>query len=123
MTDTRIERDCLGEMEIPNDRYYGIQTTRMVKVSGAAGYPVIAYPDMHIALCKIKKACALANAEVGALKPEIAQAIVQACDKVITGGYDLTYAALGPMLPDLFDKYHLHRKNLSRILTKRSFDF
>ena len=34
---------------------------------------------------------------------------------VITGGYDLTYAALGPMLPDLFDKYHLHRKNLSRI--------
>ncbi len=35
---------------------------------------------------------------------------------VITGGYDLTYAALGPMLPDLFDKYHLHRKNLSRIL-------
>ena len=36
---------------------------------------------------------------------------------VITGGYDLTYAALGPMLPDLFDKYHLHRKNLSRILS------
>lgn len=36
---------------------------------------------------------------------------------LITGGYDLTYAALGPMLPDLFDKYHLHRKNLSRILS------
>ena len=36
---------------------------------------------------------------------------------VITGGFDLTYAALGPMLPDLFDKYHLHRKNLSRILS------
>lgn len=35
---------------------------------------------------------------------------------IITGGYDLTYAALGPMLPDLFDKYHLHRKNLSRLL-------
>ncbi len=35
---------------------------------------------------------------------------------VITGGYDLTYAALGPMLPGLFDRYHLHRKNLSRIL-------
>lgn len=35
---------------------------------------------------------------------------------VITGGYDLTYAALGPMLPDLFDKYHLHRKNLARLL-------
>lgn len=35
---------------------------------------------------------------------------------VITGGYDLTYAALGPMLPDVFDKFHLHRKNLARIL-------
>ena len=88
MTDTRIERDCLGEMAIPNDRYYGIQTTRMLKVSGAAGFPVIAYPDMHIALCKIKKACALANAEIGALKPEIAKAIEQACDKVIAGGFE-----------------------------------
>lgn len=37
MADSRIERDCLGEMEIPNDRYYGIQTTRMLGVSGAAG--------------------------------------------------------------------------------------
>ena len=34
MTDVRIERDCLGEMEIPNDQYYGIQTHRMEKVSG-----------------------------------------------------------------------------------------
>lgn len=44
MTNMRIERDCLGEMEIPNDRYYGIQTIRNMKVSGAAGFPVVAYP-------------------------------------------------------------------------------
>ena len=50
MTNMRIERDCLGEMEIPNDRYYGIQTIRNMKVSGAAGFPVVAYPDMHKAL-------------------------------------------------------------------------
>lgn len=42
MTNMRIERDCLGEMEIPNDRYYGIQTIRNMKVSGAAGFPVVA---------------------------------------------------------------------------------
>lgn len=77
MTNMRIERDCLGEMEIPNDRYYGIQTIRNMKVSGAAGFPVVAYPDMHKALCQIKKACAKANAEIGAMKPEIAQAIAQ----------------------------------------------
>ena len=82
----RIERDCLGEMEIPNDRYYGIQTIRNMKVSGAAGFPVVAYPDMHKALCQIKKACAKANAEIGAMKPEIAQAISAACAKVIAGG-------------------------------------
>ena len=61
MTTTRIERDCLGTMEIPDDRYYGIQTSRMVKVSGCAHLPVIFYPGMHRALFRIKKACALAG--------------------------------------------------------------
>lgn len=56
MTDVRIERDCLGEMEIPNDQYYGIQTHRMEKVSGTANLPVIFYPDMHYALAQIKEA-------------------------------------------------------------------
>ena len=58
-------------MEIPDDRYYGIQTSRMVKVSGCAHLPVIFYPGMHRALFRIKKACALANAEIGALKREL----------------------------------------------------
>lgn len=48
-------------MEIPDDRYYGIQTSRMVKVSGCAHLPVIFYPGMHRALFRIKKACALAG--------------------------------------------------------------
>lgn len=59
MADTRIERDCLGEMEIPNDRYYGIQTTRMKKVSGAAHQPIVFYPDIFRAMAHIKKAAAL----------------------------------------------------------------
>ena len=88
MTNMRIERDCLGEMETPNDRYYGIQTIRNMKVSGAAGFPVVAYPDMHKALCQIKKACAKANAEIGAMKPEIAQAISEACGKVLADAFD-----------------------------------
>lgn len=88
MTTTRIEKDCLGEMEIPNDQYYGIQTHRMVKVSGAAGVPVIAYPEMHRALFRIKKCCALANADIGALEPEIAQAIAKAADLALQGRFD-----------------------------------
>ena len=77
-------------MEIPDDRYYGIQTSRMVKVSGCAHLPVIFYPGMHRALFRIKKACALANAEIGALKPEISRAVVEACDRALmwqAGGY------------------------------------
>ena len=88
MTTTRIERDCLGTMEIPNDCYYGIQTHRMVKVSGCARLPVIFFPGMHRALFQIKKACARANAEIGAMKPEIADAIVKACDRALAGEFD-----------------------------------
>ena len=62
-------------MEIPDDRYYGIQTSRMVKVSGCAHLPVIFYPGMHRALFRIKKACALANAEIGA-RAEISRAVL-----------------------------------------------
>lgn len=91
MSKTRIERDCLGEMAIDDSHYYGIQTTRMMKVSGAAGFPVNVYPDMHIALCQIKKAAALANADIGAMKPEIAKAISDAADKVIAGGYEAEF--------------------------------
>lgn len=78
---TRIERDCLGEMEIPNDCYWGIQTHRMVKVSGCAHLPVIFHPGLHRALFTIKKACAMANAEIGALEADVADAIVKACDR------------------------------------------
>lgn len=88
MKDYRIEKDCLGEMQIPNDRYYGIQTTRMLKVSGTAGLPVIFFPDMHKALFQIKKAAARANAKVGALSSEVSEAIVKACDKLLEGGYE-----------------------------------
>ena len=85
---TRIERDCLGEMEIPDELYYGIQTTRGMGVSGVLGEQVIKYPYLHRALTQMKKAAALANAEIGALSPEIAQAIAWACDQVLTGKYD-----------------------------------
>ena len=50
--------------------------------------PVIFYPGMHRALFRIKKACALANAEIGALKPEISRAVVEACDRALAGEFD-----------------------------------
>ena len=82
---TRIERDCLGEMELPDDQYYGIQTTRMMKVSGCAGLPLSFYPDMLGALAEIKKAAAKANCKIGAMSSEVKDGIVQACDEMIDG--------------------------------------
>lgn len=46
MTNMRIERDCLGEMEIPNDRYYGIQTIRNMKYREQQ-----AFPSLPILIC------------------------------------------------------------------------
>ncbi len=87
----RIEKDCLGEMQIPNDVYYGIQTTRMLGVSGTAGLPIVFFPDIGDALVNIKKACARANCKIGVLDAEIADAIIQACDKVLAGGYESNF--------------------------------
>lgn len=87
MSKYRIERDCLGEMKIPDDCYYGIQTTRMMTVSGCASLPVSFFPDMHKALAQIKKAAARANSKIGALNNDIAEAIAQACDEIIEGKF------------------------------------
>ncbi len=88
MTTSRIERDCLGEMELSNDLYYGIQTKRMMGVSGVANTPIIFYPDILRAMVLIKKAAALANEEIGALDPKIAEAIAEAADEVYEGKFD-----------------------------------
>ncbi len=87
MSKYRIERDCLGEMEIPDNCYYGIQTTRMMGVSGCANLPVSCFPDMHKALAQIKKAAARANSKIGAMNDDIAEAIAQACDEIIEGKF------------------------------------
>ena len=84
----RKEHDCLGEMEVPDENYYGIQTMRVQTVSGLLGVPVIRYPHLHRCLVHMKKASALANKEIGALDPVIADAIVKAADEVLTGKYD-----------------------------------
>lgn len=77
---SRIEKDCLGQMEVPDDVYYGIQTLRVMGVSGILGEKVIKYPYLHRALVQMKKAAALANKEIGALDERRAEAITWACD-------------------------------------------
>jgi len=80
---TRKERDTLGEMEIPRDAYYGIQTLRAVSnfpVSGLTNHPYLID-----AYASIKEAAALANVEVGWLPGEIGNAIIRAAENVKGG--------------------------------------
>lgn len=81
MTDVRIERDCLGEMEIPNDQYYGIQTHRMEKVSGTANLPVIFYRSHDYASAQIKKAAPLPNGKIGAMPADVSKPLLRPVTK------------------------------------------
>ena len=80
----RTERDPLGEMNVPADAYYGIQTARAVENFPISGLRAPA--DLVSATVLVKKAAAEANAALGRLDSEIARAIVAACDEILTGG-------------------------------------
>ncbi len=82
---TRREHDFLGELEIPEDTYYGIQTMRALDNFNISGLSISTYPSFIIALGMIKKAAAKANAKLGVLPQNIADAICQACDELIAG--------------------------------------
>lgn len=56
------ERDCIGEMEIPEDVYYGIQSERARNNFDISGTTINDLPDFVQAIAEIKKAAALANA-------------------------------------------------------------
>ena len=79
----RIERDFLGEMELPDDAYYGVQTKRAVHNFPITGQKL--NRDFIIALAIIKKAAAKANIKTGQLPTNIGAAIVQAADEIIAG--------------------------------------
>ena len=81
--DFRTERDPLGELQVPADAYYGVQTARAVENFPISGLRAPA--DLVTATILIKKAAAEANAALGRLDPDVAQAIVAAADEILAG--------------------------------------
>lgn len=80
----RLEKDLLGEREIPADAYYGVQTLRGIEnYQNLTGVLVRNFPEMIIAFAQVKKACAKANYKLGHLSIEKAEAICTACDELI----------------------------------------
>jgi aspartate ammonia-lyase len=82
---TRIERDLLGDKEIPVDAYWGVHTARARDNFPITGTTVSAYPHLVNALASVKEAAARANAELGLLPPRIADAIAETCQEIRGG--------------------------------------
>ena len=79
----RSETDSMGAIPVPHDRYYGAQTARSL-IHFNIGND-IKPPELIKALGQLKKACALANRDLGKLPAEKADLIVRAADEVIAG--------------------------------------
>src|SRR5262252_9115064 len=82
---TRIERDFLGEKELPDTAYYGVQTLRGKENFHITGVPMSLEPNFVKAFGYVKKAAALANRDLGVLDAKVANAIAAACDRLIAG--------------------------------------
>lgn len=80
---TRIERDPLGEVRVPADAYYGVQTERAAENFPISGLRAPA--PLVTATVLVKQACARANASLGRLDPAVADAIVAAADEILAG--------------------------------------
>jgi len=81
----RIEHDTMGEVRVPKNALYAAQTQRAVENFPISGDALD--PAQIVALARIKKAAAQANKELGTLDPTIADAIVRAADRIISGEY------------------------------------
>jgi aspartate ammonia-lyase len=115
-TGYRIERDSMGERQIPDSAYYGIQTLRAIENFPISGIkPLPTYVD---ACVLIKKATAIANGELGCISQELSDAIVAAANEVLSGKLrdqfvvDVYQAGAGTS----------HHMNINEVLANRALE-
>ena len=84
--DIRIEKDSMGPVEVPADKYWGAQTQRSLNnfKIGNRKMP----KEIIVAFAYLKKAAALTNLDLGVLPEEKAKLIAQVCDEIIGGKLD-----------------------------------
>ncbi len=82
----RIEKDSLGEKQVPENAWYGIHTSRSMENFNVAGEPVPL--ELVYAVARLKAACATANERLGLLDPRRSKAIRNACDAILSGVHD-----------------------------------
>lgn len=79
----RTEEDLLGLKDIPDECYYGIHTLRAIENFRISRLPISSNPAFIKGMVQVKKAAAIANAKLNVLNVNIADAIIQACDKIL----------------------------------------
>jgi len=89
-TQTRIERDTMGEVHVPASAYWGAQTERSrtnFKIGPEGSMP----KEIVHAFAYLKKAAALTNRDLGVLSAEKAELIGNVCDEILTGQHDAEF--------------------------------
>lgn len=112
----RSERDSMGEWQLPQSVYYGIQTARALENFPISGLKPL--PEYVEACVLIKKAAAEVNGELGCIPVEVARAIVQAADEILQGSLrdqfvvDVYQAGAGTS----------HHMNVNEVLANRALE-
>src|SRR5688572_30088686 len=86
----RIEKDTMGEVQVPSDKYWGAQTERSrnnFKIGPEASMP----KEIIYAFAFLKKAAAMANADLGVLAPDKKDLIGKVCDEILQGKLDAEF--------------------------------
>ena len=104
----RIEKDTMGEMKVPADKYWAAQTERSYENFHIGGE--IMPREITHAFGILKKAAAQANYELGKLPEEKLDAIVKACDEVISGKLPAGRMADGKRHSVQHERQRSHRK-------------
>ena len=81
----RVESDLLGELKVPAEAYYGVQTQRAINNYQISHKKMRDYPDYIIAIAYVKLAAIQTNHALGVINDEISAAIEQACQELIEG--------------------------------------
>ena len=115
-SDFRVEKDSMGDRQIANNVYYGIQTQRAIENFPISGIkPLPTYID---ACLYIKKATAIVNGELDCIPADISKAIIQATDEILAGELrdqfvvDVYQAGAGTS----------HHMNINEVLTNRALE-
>ncbi len=83
----RVESDLLGELQVPAEAYYGVQTQRAINNYKISGKHMCDYPEYVKAIAYVKLAAAEANHELGQLPDDVADAMCRACREIINGKF------------------------------------